>query len=214
MTSVLLHDCSPTFGQGADRDVDTIRALCHDLRQPLAAIQLLAAAESGDVRRRLDGIMEQAKWLADMVDEVLVGAKSDRVDRVDVSELAELCVHRAQPTADCTISCAHDGQVLGLAAPVALSRALGCLIDNAARAAGPGGRVVVSVVRRGGQVFLSVVDDGPGLGHVVGRTSLGLTITRALVAACGGRFELLPGRDRGVVACITLPDARPEAVAS
>jgi len=35
--------------------------------------------------------------------------------------------------------------------------------------------------------------------------SLGLTITRALVSACGGAFELEPGTESGMVALIVLP---------
>lgn len=196
------------------RDVDTIRALCHDLRQPLAAIRLLAASEGGDVRRRLDGILEQAQWLAEMVDEVLVGAKADSAEYLDAASLAETCVHRARPTASCEVSCASTGAAVVLAQPVALSRAIGCLIDNAVRAAGDGGHVDVSVNHLGSFVEVVVADDGPGLGHVASRTSLGLTITRALVASCGGRFELTSGESGGAVARISLPAAAPEAAAS
>jgi len=35
----------------SSRDIDTIRALCHDLRQPLAAILLLSGSGEGDVGR-------------------------------------------------------------------------------------------------------------------------------------------------------------------
>ena len=195
-------------------DVDTIRALCHDLRQPLAAIRLLAATDGGDVRRRLDGILEQAQWLAEMVDEVLVGAKADVADYVDVAHLAEMCAHRARPTALGEISTLHEGVTVVLAQPVALSRAIGCLIDNAVRAAGDGGHVEVRVHRVGACVSVEVTDDGPGLGHVASRTSLGLTITRALIASCGGRFELTSGEAGGAVAQISLPAAAPEAAAS
>ena len=48
-------------------------------------------------------------------------------------------------------------------------------------------------------------DDGPGLGHVVARSSLGLSITRALVASFGGSLDLRPRRTRGVVATIEVP---------
>jgi len=213
MTTAVVHDPSRApLAQGSD--VDTIRALCHDLRQPLAAIRLLAASDGGDVRRRLDGILEQASWLAEMVDEVLVGAKSDLAEYVDAGHLAEMCALRAQPTAGGEVRCAHDDTAIVLAKPVALSRAIGCLVDNAVRAAGEGGHVLVLVQQSLGVVTVTVSDDGPGLGHVASRTSLGLTITRALVASCGGRFELVPGESRGAVARITLPAVAPAAAAS
>jgi signal transduction histidine kinase len=56
-------------------------------------------------------------------------------------------------------------------------------------------------------VHLSVVDDGPGLGKIASRTSLGLTTTRAMVASCGGSFEIHGGARGGVEADIRL--ARP-----
>ena len=56
-----------------------------------------------------------------------------------------------------------------------------------------------------GEITILVIDDGPGLGHVPTNNSLGLTITRALVAASGGGFELNPGATSGVVARISLP---------
>lgn len=125
--------------------LDTVRALCHDLRQPVAAILLLAAAESCDTRRRMDGILDQAQWLAEMVEGVIGDAADDEPARVDVVDLASRCVLRAQRTADCEIGFSFTERAMVLAAPVALSRAVGCVLDNAVRAAGPSGHVTVDV---------------------------------------------------------------------
>jgi signal transduction histidine kinase len=103
---------------------------------------------------------------------------------------------------------------MAVAAPVALGRAVHCVLDNAVRAAGPGGHVTVEVSRTAYDVIIRVIDDGPGLGHVRSHNSLGLTITRALVCACGGEFELEPGTGGGMVARIALPGLRPMAMAS
>lgn len=199
--------------QGAD--LDTIRALCHDLRQPLAAIMLLAGTDKGDVRRKLEGITEQAHWLAELVDAVLTDASTDEAVPLDVAELAAVAVLRAEPTADCEI-CLEvpltEAEAWGR--PVALSRALGCVLDNAVRAAGPQGHVTVQVELDAEEVHLLVKDDGPGLGKVPARTSLGLTTTRALVASCEGSFRLRPGPSRGVVADISLGRADIQSAAS
>src|SRR6478735_1241680 len=128
--------------------VDGVRALCHDLRQPLAAILLLSESGVGDPERRLATIRDEARWLATMIDDVLVEA------------------------------------------PV--GRAVGCILDNAIRAAGPHGSVTVEVREDGGHVQVVVEDDGPGLGKVPAHTSMGLTITAALVSASGGEFTLTP----------------------
>lgn len=215
MTAVLLHGVPTTAPEvEAPNQVDTVRALCHDLRQPLAAILLLAGADGGDVRRRLDGILDQAQWLADMVEGVIGGAAGDLPDIVDVADLASGCVLRAQHTADCEIGFISTDNALAVASSVALSRAISCVLDNAVRAAGHGGFVTVDVTRTAHDIMIRITDDGPGLGHVPTQNSLGLTITRALVSACGGGFELSSGTSRGAVARIVLPALRSSILAS
>ena len=214
MTSVLLEDVSTIVQPTSPPSIDTVRALCHDLRQPLAAILLLAGSESGDIRRRLDGILDQAQWLSDMVEGVIGGAADDPPVGVDVVDLASRVVRRAQRTARCQIGFVGTSRAVSVIAPVALSRAVSCLLDNAVRAAGPGGQVTVEVTGTDGEITILVIDDGPGLGHVPTNNSLGLTITRALVSACGGAFELNPGATSGVVARISLPAISSRAMAS
>ena len=215
MTAVLLQEASAHAHPGlierraAPKNVDTVRALCHDLRQPLAAILLLAGAESGDLRRRFDGILDQAQWLADKVEGVIGGAAGDLPERIEVVDLASACVQRSMHTAECKIGFISTGRATAVASPVALSRALSCVLDNAVRAAGPGGHVTVHVTRSVREIIIRVVDDGPGPGFVPIQNSLGLTITRALVSACGGEFELKPGAAGGMVARIALPALRP-----
>jgi len=91
-------------------------------------------------------------------------------------------------------------------------RAVSCVLDNAMRAAGTDGHVTVEVSGTNSEITIGVIDDGPGLGHVPTNNGLGLTITRALVSACGGGFELTPGLASGVVAKIVLPTVRYPAV--
>ena len=215
MPSVLQHQKTPiVLPASSPGSLDTVRALCHDLRQPLAVIRLLAGARGGNVRRRFDGILEEAQWLSEMVDGVIGDAADDLPGRVDVVDLVARCVHRAQPTASCHIRFVGIDQAMVVASPVALSRAVGCVLDNAVRAAGPGGLVAIKVTSTDGEITIRVIDDGPGLGQVPTNNALGLTITRALVAACGGGFEIKPGPAGGVVARIVLPAMSCRAVPS
>jgi len=103
---------------------------------------------------------------------------------------------------------------MAVAAPMALSRAISCVLDNAVRAAGVGGHVTVAVNSTNSKVTLRVADDGPGFGHVPTNNSLGLTITRALVSTCGGAFDLRTGTTSGVVARIVLPAVSSPAVST
>jgi signal transduction histidine kinase len=50
-----------------------------------------------------------------------------------------------------------------LAPPVALGRAVSCVLDNAVRAAGPGGQVTVEVTGTDSEITIKVIDDGPSL---------------------------------------------------
>lgn len=213
MAPAVLRQATRLMEPAAPTNLDTIRALCHDLRQPLATILLLAGAENGDVRRRLDGIIDQAQWLSDMVEGVIGCAADDPPERVDVVDLASHCVLRAELSADCEIGFVGADPAVAVAPPVALSRAISCVLDNAVRAAGPGGHVLVEVSGTAHEITIVVVDDGPGLGNVPTHNSLGLTITRALVSACGGGFELTSGDPGGVVARIVLPGVVPTSLA-
>jgi signal transduction histidine kinase len=177
MSSVLLHKVTAiVLPTRSAQKQDTVPALCHHLRQPMAAIRLLAEARGGNARRQFDGLIG--------------GARDDSPERVDVVHLVALCVHRAQPTATCPIGFVGTDRVVAVASPVALSRAVSCVLDNAVRAAEPGGQVTVEVTSTDSEITIRVIDDRPGLGHVPTINVLGLTITRALVSAVGGGFEL------------------------
>jgi len=134
--------------------------------------------------------------------------RHDLPSNVDVAELASRCVVRARPTAPCRVAFLGTDRTLAVAAPLALSRAVNCVLDNAVRAAGPGRQVNVEVTGTDTEITIRVIDDGPGLAKVSSNSSLGLTITRALVAACGGAFELRPGTESGMAARIALPTVR------
>jgi signal transduction histidine kinase len=160
----------------------------------------------------MDGILDQAQWLAEMVEGVIGDAAHDAPRSVDVVDLASGCVRRAQHTADCQIEFSSTDCAMVRAAPLALSRAVSCVLDNAVRAASPGGHVTVDVTGTACEIVIRVSDDGPGLGHVPTHNSLGLPIARALVCACGGGFELKPGQVGGMVALIVLPVPRSKRV--
>ncbi|MGO4598877.1 sensor histidine kinase [Terrabacter sp. 2RAF25] len=195
-------------------DTDPVRSLLHDLREPLAAILLLSETSQGDVRERLVSIQEQASWLAEVVAASLEGAAGDHVADIDARALANEVAGRARMSTTTTIDVEVVGECRVLARPVALARALGCLVDNAVRAAGPAGHVLIWVGSCDDAFHIRVLDDGPGLGRLAPRTSIGLATTRAMVAACRGRFRLAARPDGGAAADIVLQSrSEPDAVA-
>ncbi len=91
-----------------------------------------------------------------------------------------------------------------------LRRALGNLLDNAFRAAGPTGTVRVQVGTADRTGFVTVDDDGPGFGRVGSGSRLGLSLVAQLALSAGGRLELSGSDLGGVRTCLQLPVHSPE----
>jgi signal transduction histidine kinase len=180
-----------------------MRALCHDLIQPLTAIRVLADPRIGHDDSRLAAIRHEVAWLTDLVESVLDGAAEDRYESLDLKDVAAYAVSCGAPSAAVTLEGSSDVRV---AAPrVALVRALRCLLDNAARAAGKDGRVTVCVRAVESRAVVTVADDGPGLGHLAPQHSIGLVTVVRVLRDCGGRLELEDGPLGGAVATVELP---------
>ena len=80
------------------------------------------------------------------------------------------------------------------------------VVDNAVRAAGPQGRVIVTVRPGPSSVRILVEDDGPGFGQVGGGTGLGLAITRHALEQLGGGLSILvPSGGGGGCVALSLP---------
>jgi signal transduction histidine kinase len=200
--------------QVAHGDGDTIRALLHDLRGPVGAILNLASSPVGQTERGIRAIAKHAAWLACRVESVLADGSHDEPELVDLGVALERAVALARDRGGPTITLVAGADLCAWARPVALGRALDCVLDNACRAAGPEGNVVVEVAQSSpGQAVISVADDGPGPGQIAPGTSLGLTTTRAMLASCGGSFQLSGRPDGGAVARMMLELAAEERAA-
>jgi len=202
-------------------DLRTLRELCHDLTVPATAIKLLtqvAAAESDPgpaMRSRLRQISDEASRIADICSYFLDQPRDAGVPTADEGQ-ADLHILAAE-TAD-SVRWRYSGSVtvsaeaVTVAAhPVVVVRILTNLLDNACRAAGPGGRVQVTVRRNGGQAKLVIADSGPGFGQAEsGRASLGLSIVAAMVRRGGGSLRMGVSDLGGIAVTVTLPGAEPD----
>jgi signal transduction histidine kinase len=184
--------------------------LCHDLREPAAAIVMLADAadqESADplaVRRRLRQILTQARWLATLVE---ASAEGDEPRLLDLGGLVADCLEPVTMLARATVRVeVGAGGPFVLAPPVALRRAVTNVVANAVRAAGPGGELVVRILDRGdGDIVVEVEDDGPGFGRIPTAHGLGLLITEAALRSMGGGLEISAASSGGARVCVRLP---------
>ena len=164
----------------ADRRKDEFVAmLAHELRNPLAPIA--AAAEilslpglaAADVRRTSQVIARQVNHMTGLVNDLMdISRVTSGVVRLEHAELdANAIVPEALEQVEPLIKARGHQLAIHLADGPALVRGdrkrlvqvLANLLNNAAKYTPPGGRIVVQVAIRDGQVALRVADNGRGM---------------------------------------------------
>lgn len=199
--------------RGSDtRDTRALRGLLHDLGHEMTTLSYLVEAVRGDVSLphdsgfRLELLALEMSRLLDLISHGL-GGMDETAEREPV-HLREMVTQLAR-----LASLAHDADVDVLPGPepapemnaILLWRVMSNVIDNAARAAGPGGRVEVTI-QQDGRTVIEVADNGPGFGAgPPGTASLGLDIVTSLLEASGGSLELTSAAGAGTTARVLLP---------
>jgi signal transduction histidine kinase len=195
---------------------DFAAAVSHEFKTPLAgiggAVELLQdhfETMSPDERRRfLDNIAGDSERLSQLVTRLLDLARADMAtpEAGAVTELADP-VRRAvdgQVSPKFSVEVDIPRQVPPVAAPATtLESVLTILLQNSRQAGA--GHARVAATAEGGDVVVTVTDDGPGVPdadrdrlfepfftsrRADGGTGLGLPIARSLLAASQGRLEL------------------------
>jgi two-component system, OmpR family, sensor histidine kinase KdpD len=198
-----------------------LASISHDFRTPLASI-LGAATSLIDYGAKLPEtarydllaqVRDEAEHLDGMVRNLLsmtrveAGALELRRDWIDFAEVFDrvvALVKRRGAPQDFTVS-VEPGLPFVSADPNLIDQALGNIVGNAVRYAGPAAHIELSARRENEAVRLSVTDDGPGFapemvpsifdkftrGRTDGRdggegTGLGLAIAKGIVDAHGG----------------------------
>lgn len=206
-----------------------LAAVGHDLRTPLARLELRLEAASIDAQTRadmIDDIDEMGDLLSSL--QIYLGGEADAIapERIDLAVMASTIIDAARDAG-------HDATYQGpdtmeiRARAVSIRRAIGNLVENALHYAG---NVRLSI-RPGGEGTVIVVEDnGPGippekLGSVLepfvrlseGRArntrgmGLGLSIVDNAVRAEGGTLMLENRSGGGLIATIILPLAPPRS---
>jgi two-component system sensor histidine kinase KdpD len=219
------RDSSELARQKADLAATLLASLSHDLRTPLTAIRLavenLAGDLDADARRQHAGaaigeLDRLTRLFQDILDMAGIDAAAIRVDRqwvaaADVVDAAVAHVrhtlkrHALRVEADTDMEVEID--------PRLTSVALSHLLENAALYSPADQEIVVHARVDADGLSVAVTDHGPGLDpaeldHLFERfyrgrtarqtsfgTGMGLSITRGLLAAAGGRVwaENMPG---------------------
>ncbi|WP_248703269.1 HAMP domain-containing sensor histidine kinase [Curtobacterium sp. MWU13-2055] len=216
--------------EGAEREAVAAEArvrsflsdAAHELRTPVAGVR--AAADTlvrdggGDVATRevlAVHVVRQADRAARLIEDMLTMARLDRGIELDrrpvdlgaflVAEGDRLRLRLPSVALEVVVP---ERPVCADVDPERLAQVVGNLVDNAARAAGPAGRIVVSLDDRGAGPVLRVADDGPGIpaqdrvrvfDRLVrleaardarsGGAGLGLPIARGIAEAHGGSLQ-------------------------
>jgi signal transduction histidine kinase len=184
------------------------------MRQPVAAVQALAAAALGDpglpglTHSYLEQIVTQAQTLADVIRQGLhtnepaeaMARLTDLGSLADEAATAERVTYEGtlevEPHAEPVLVCVNQMDVRGI---------ISNLLSNATRAAGPGGTVTIQISHDLGLAQLVVEDTGPGFGEIPGGTGLGWRIIARSLATCRGKISYERGPLGGVRASLWLP---------
>jgi K+-sensing histidine kinase KdpD len=194
--------------------VPGLQETCHDMRQPVASMFALAAAALAEpglpqpARARLEQIVEQAEWLADLIQHSLhtAGPTAAGGCQTDLLRVVNEAV-----AAEC-VTWPGDARIVGAAEPiftavhsVLLRRMVANLLSNATRAAGPSGAVTVEVGYQRGSAMLAIEDNGPGFGNIERGLGLGLNAVSRFVTAYDGGLDYERSDSGGARVSMWLP---------
>jgi two-component system CheB/CheR fusion protein len=209
----------------ADRSKDEFLAmLAHELRNPLASVrnaaEILRASDAADGERahaqRIMGrqVENMTRMIDDLLDVSRITEGKIELRRKPVSLEAILTATTSLARSDCAAR--HQELALSMPAepvfldadPTRLEQVFGNLLTNACKYGGDGCHITLRAERDGGQVVVSVSDDGVGiapellprvfdlfvqasrtLDRVHGGLGIGLTLVQRLVKLHGGSIE-------------------------
>jgi len=161
-------------------------------------------ALSATAGQRMEIVKQEIFRIVELIaDSMSPDAASARTEVIDLRQAAEDVAQ--------LVSVAHGTAVTvqpGRPAVISVSgsllwRVLGNLVDNAVRAAGPGGQVSIRIEQER-QTVLEIADTGPGFGYgPSGASGLGLAVVRNLLHAAGGRLDIANDPEGGARVRVT-----------
>jgi signal transduction histidine kinase len=211
-------------------------AVSHELRTPLARLLSLletALLPDADAEELLEQARLEVGEIGELIDDVLFLSELESGrevvglgSTVALPVLREVADRAAEKLARAGVRVGVEGDET---AELPLRRRMiaviaANLVDNAARYAGTGARLTLSVARENGSVILTAADDGVGVAEedlprlferfyrtdrarASRGTGLGLAIVKHVVTAAGGRVEASGGRGRGLTVRCVFPTA-------
>lgn len=201
--------------------VQSLAAMSHDLRTPLARLRLNASTVTDPETRHAieEDVAEMEGFVASVLD-YLKGDDAEQEQRADIASIVMTVVDEAR---DSGIEADYCGpaRLEAITRPMKMKRIVRNLVQNAGRHAG-NARVELEI--RADTIIITVDDDGPGIAEgdletvfepftriegsrnrQSGGAGLGLAIVKRLVARLGGSVALSNRREGGLRATVHLP---------
>jgi signal transduction histidine kinase len=151
-----------------------LSSVSHDLRTPLAALQVsieaIADGLAPDPDRYIRSMKRDIQAISALVDDLFLLARIEHDELpidgqpFDLAEIADESIEALEPVATAQglrVELANSARVRAHGSPTAIGRVIRNLIDNAIRHAPTGSTIVVSVSADDGPM-VRVVDQGPG----------------------------------------------------
>jgi len=203
--------------------------ISHELFSPLArlqmALELLETSEGKDQTGHINDIREEVEEMNELITELIayskagMQAKTRELVAINLKNTIESLVPKFAGTSLVTVSI--DDALNVMADQLLLDRAIGNILRNSVRYAGPQGKISISATTRAEQnantVTLAISDDGPGVSEEAlkhmgqpfyrpeasrnrssGGFGLGLTIVKSCIEACGGKISLQNNKPHGL----------------
>jgi signal transduction histidine kinase len=156
------------------------------------------SALSAGSRQRMELVMQEMFRIVDIIAESMSPDDApSRPELVDIRQLADEIAQLAGLAYATEVTVEPGDPAVIRISPSVLWRVLANLVDNAVRAAGPGGQVTIRIEQKL-DTIVEVADTGPGFGvGPSGAAGLGLTVARQLLDAAGGRLDVENDTDTG-----------------
>lgn len=188
---------------------DDLATLCHDLHQCVTAGLMLTQLPQGrelddETRHRLDLLHATLTHAGELLQHATAPREPERCV-LDVSRLVEDCVRVPRFRGKVRVARQEQEPLLVAGDPMLLHRAVDNMIDNATRAAGDDGDIVVRLGAQDDTVWIAVEDNGPGFGRIGHGTGRGLSVVYEAARACDGRLEIASGPGPGTSVRVILP---------
>ncbi|MGC4114305.1 MAG: HAMP domain-containing sensor histidine kinase [Myxococcales bacterium] len=199
--------------------------VAHEINNPLGVIlgyaRVLKKKADGPLAEDL-AVIEDETLRCQQIVEGLLDLSRPMKGALEPVELRPLCDEVAERLREtpsgAQVSLSVEGEATAHGVASKLRQVLLNLVKNAAEAAGPGGKVELSLARRSSEATVTVTDSGPGLSDEAkaklfepffttkpSGTGLGLAVSQAIARAHGGSIEAGRGARGGATFTLRLP---------